>query len=126
MLPGGGGCTMADSRGGLIFVSCGYLTVQEKKLGDDVCALVRELIPHDPYFAERQSSLEGLTKNILGSLDRAIGLVAIMHPRGTATYTDLAGQTCRQIRAANRLAMGVQAGGSDCERSAGPSDVGVL
>ena len=117
---------MADSRGGLIFASCGYVTVQEKKLGDDVCALVRELIPHDPYFAERQSSLEGLTKNILGSLDRAIGLVAIMHPRGTVTYTDLPGQTCRQIRAANRLAMGVQAGGSDCERSAGPSDVGVL
>jgi hypothetical protein len=87
-----------NSTGGLIFISCGQVTEQERKLGDDVSALVRELTPHEPYFADKQSSLEGLTKNILGSLDRAIGLITIMHPRGTVTFNDAAGSH-EQVRA---------------------------
>lgn len=70
---------------GLIFVSCGQITDQEKALGREVCALVRNLTPHEPYFAENQNSLEGLTKNILASLDEAVGLIVIMHPRGLVT-----------------------------------------
>ena len=78
----------ANLRSGLIFVSCGQVTAQEKRLGDDVCALVRELSPHRPYFAENQNSLDGLTKNILGALDDAVALIAIMHPRGTVRFPD--------------------------------------
>lgn len=88
-----------DSKGGLIFVSCGQVTDEERRLGSDVCALVRELTPHEPYFADRQSSLEGLTKNILGALDRAIGVIAIMHPRGRVIFTDRGGATHEQTRA---------------------------
>jgi hypothetical protein len=46
------------------------------------------MTPHEPYFAENQNSLEALTKNILGSLDGAVGLIAIMHPRGVVTLPD--------------------------------------
>jgi len=74
--------------GGMIFVSCGQVTLEEKQLGGDVCALVRELTPHEPYFAENQSTLEALTRNILSSLDSAVGLIAIMHPRGTVIFAD--------------------------------------
>lgn len=76
------------SRMGLVFVSCGQMTEEEKVLGNQVCALVRELTPHQPYFAENQSSLEALTTNILASLDEAVGLIAIMHPRGVVTFPD--------------------------------------
>ena len=78
----------ATRRAGLIFVSCGQVTDAEKALGKQVCALVREVTPHEPYFAENQNSLEALTKNILGSLDDAVGLIAIMHPRGIVTFPD--------------------------------------
>jgi hypothetical protein len=79
---------LATSYGGLIFVSCGQLTDQEKKLGNDVCDLVRKLTPHHPYFAEQQTSLESFTKFILGNLDRAVALIVIIHPRGTVTFAD--------------------------------------
>lgn len=74
---------------GLIFISCGQVTHEEKTLGKDVCALVRDLTLHEPYFAETQNSLEALTRNILGSLDDAVGLIAIMHPRGVVTFPDM-------------------------------------
>ena len=74
--------------GGLIFISCGQVTTEEKALGKQVCALVEELTPHQPYFAENQNTLEGFTQNILGSLDNAVGLIAIMHPRGIITFPD--------------------------------------
>ncbi len=73
---------------GLIFISCGQVTAEEKALGKQVCALVKDLTPHEPYFAENQNSLEGLTQNILGSLDNSVGLIAIMHPRGMVTFPD--------------------------------------
>jgi hypothetical protein len=75
-------------RGGLIFVSCGQVTEAEKAFGRQVCDLVREMTPHEPYFAENQNSLEALTRNILGSLDAAVGLIAVMHPRGIVTFPD--------------------------------------
>ena len=75
-------------RGGLIFVSCGQVTTEEKALGEEVCALVKDLTQHEPYFAENQNSLEALTQNILASLDDAVGLIAVMHPRGVITFPD--------------------------------------
>lgn len=76
------------NRVGLVFVSCGQVTDAEKTLGTRVCELVREMTPHEPYFAENQNSLEAFTTNILGSLDNAVGLIAIMHPRGVVTFPD--------------------------------------
>ena len=64
------------------------ITAETKQaLGRDVCALVKDLAPHEPYFAENQTSLEGLTQNILGSFDDAVGLIAIMHPRGSRDFS---------------------------------------
>jgi len=67
----------------LVFISCGQVTERERRLGLAAADLVRQLTPYEPYFAENQSSLEGLTKNILGALNRSVGLIAIMHQRGT-------------------------------------------
>jgi hypothetical protein len=83
---------MNDKQKGLVFVSCGQITDAEKQLGHDVCALVQELTPHSAYFAQQQSNLEGLTKNILGALDQAVGIIAIMHPRGIVHFTDDVGE----------------------------------
>jgi hypothetical protein len=75
-------------KGGLIFISCGQVTNDEKALGKNDCGLVEDLTQHKPYFAENQNSLEGFTQNILASLDDAVGLIAIMHPRGIITFPD--------------------------------------
>lgn len=70
----------------VIFISCGQYTAAEKKLGHNVLALVRELTPYDPYFADVQSSLEGLTDNILSRLHQCVGFISIIHPRGDVTF----------------------------------------
>jgi hypothetical protein len=70
----------------IVFVSCGQFSEEEKRLGTAICKAVEELTPFKPYFAEYQTSLDGLTKNILGALDRCVGLIAILHPRGTVTF----------------------------------------
>jgi len=66
----------------LIFVSCGQVTAEERKLGEEVCRLIEELTPYESYFAENQTTLDGVSENILGALNRSSGLLAIMHPRG--------------------------------------------
>jgi len=66
----------------IVFISCGQQTEQEKELGEQIQKLVRELTPFEPYYAEYQSSLEGLTKNIFAALHRCVGFVAVMHHRG--------------------------------------------
>jgi hypothetical protein len=87
------------ANGGLIFISCGQVTSEEKKLGKDICKLVRDLTPHEPYFAEQQSSVEAFTKYILGNLDRAVALIAVIHPRGTVTFIDENGKVQNRVRA---------------------------
>ena len=72
----------------IVFVSCGQITKEEKELGRAVCQFVTEHTSYEPYFAENQTSLDGLTKNILGALDRCVGLIVIMHPRGTVTFPE--------------------------------------
>ena len=68
--------------GGLVFIACGQVTPEEKKLGLSVVRLVRKLTPFEPYFAENQSTFAAFTENILGALNRSVGLIAIMHRRG--------------------------------------------
>ncbi len=67
----------------LVFISCGQYSVEEKRLGQDVEMLVRELTPCDAYFGQSQSDLDGLTEHIFGELDRCVGFIAIMHNRGS-------------------------------------------
>ena len=75
------------SRGpNIVFISCGQVTERERNLGTAVAGLVRELTPYEPYFAENQSSLEALTRNVLEALNHSVGLIAIMHPRGLVKF----------------------------------------
>lgn len=68
----------------LVFVSCGQSNPKEKQLGADICALMNELRPDvEPYFAEYQSSADGLSAHILNALNRSAGFVCVMHHRGT-------------------------------------------
>ena len=71
----------------LVFISCGQVTERERSLGMAAAELIRQLTPYEPYFAENQSSLEALTKNILEAMNHSVGLIAIMHPRGAVTFS---------------------------------------
>jgi len=74
------------SKRSTVFISCGQFTDEEKQLGAAICELVENLTCFKPYFAEYQTTLDGLTKNILGALNESVGLIAVLHPRGTVTY----------------------------------------
>lgn len=52
----------------LVFISCGQYSVEERKLGEDVERLVKELTAYDTYFAQNQSDLDGLTQHIFMNL----------------------------------------------------------
>jgi hypothetical protein len=67
----------------LVFISCGQYTVEEKRLGGAIADIVARETPYQPYFAEQQNTLEGLVSNILGALEDASALIAVMHYRGT-------------------------------------------
>lgn len=69
----------------IVFISCGQETDAEKTLGSAISNLINELTPYKPYFAEMQTTLEGLTANIFGALNRAAGFIAVLHPRGNVS-----------------------------------------
>jgi hypothetical protein len=71
----------------LVFISCGQSTEQEKRLGKAVATIVRGF-KFEPYFAETQSSLNGLHENILSKLNECAGLISIMHDRGKVAGID--------------------------------------
>jgi hypothetical protein len=66
----------------LVFVSCGQYADGEKEIGRRIVALIEEHSEAVGYFAENQQSLAGLSANILAALNRAAGMVVIMHKRG--------------------------------------------
>jgi len=66
----------------IVFISCGQFTSAEIDLGNAVAELIRKETPFEPYFAEQQNTLDGLTANILSNLAEAVGFVGIMHHRG--------------------------------------------
>jgi hypothetical protein len=46
----------------LVFISCGQYNDTEKRLGKDICSLLASLRPDvNPYFAEDQSTVGGLS-----------------------------------------------------------------
>jgi hypothetical protein len=74
--------TEARIKDPIVFISCGQCTPKEVKLGQDLEAAVNDLPGCRGYFAQNQSSLEAVSRHILGALDRAVGFVAVLHPRG--------------------------------------------
>ncbi len=74
--------TLAES---LVFVSCGQSTPGERQLGQQIAKLVEQETGCIAYFAENQTTLEGVTENILKRLHDAVGFIAIMHPRGSVS-----------------------------------------
>lgn len=69
-------------RQGLVFISCGQFRPAEIELGKALAAAVEELTDFEGYFAQNESSLDGLSRNILGALNRCSGFVGVMHHRG--------------------------------------------
>jgi hypothetical protein len=65
-----------------VFISCGQYLPHEKQLGFDIKKAIEELTPFQAYFAEDQSSANGLVANILERLFHCAGFVMVMHPRG--------------------------------------------
>ncbi|MFN7919061.1 MAG: hypothetical protein U0Q16_03135 [Bryobacteraceae bacterium] len=72
----------SDTEKPIIFISCGQSTNAERELGRKICDKVRQLTQCEPYFAEYQSTVEGLSREILGTLHRAAGVICVMHKRG--------------------------------------------
>lgn len=66
----------------LIFISCGQQTPEEQSLGKQIVELIRNLDLYEPYYAQNEQSLDGVTENILSKLYKASGLIVVMHNRG--------------------------------------------
>jgi hypothetical protein len=66
-----------------VFISCGQYSEEERALGKSAAELVRQCTPFDGYFAENQTTLATLTENVLTRLYESVGLIVIMHHRGT-------------------------------------------
>lgn len=71
-----------------VFISCGQFTEEERELGDKVRALVDDSTPFQGYFAQNQVSLKALSENVLSRLYESVGLIVIMHRRGTVQTLD--------------------------------------
>jgi hypothetical protein len=65
-----------------VFVSCGQFTDAEKKLGEEIARMVKEVTGHDAFFAQQVHDLNGLRDNILQAIRKCGGFIAVMHPRG--------------------------------------------
>ncbi len=73
----------------VLFVRCGQSSDLERKLGSDICELVRTLLPDiEPYFAQNQSTVDGLSNHILKALYRCAGFICVMHKRGELQTPD--------------------------------------
>jgi hypothetical protein len=74
--------TLGTKEFGKIFISCGQYHEHERLLGKKLTELVKELTPFEGYFAQNQTSLNGLSENIFRELNNCVGLVVVMHARG--------------------------------------------
>jgi hypothetical protein len=63
------------------FISCGQQTAEERGLGEQIAALVREKTGYGGYFAQQQTSLEGVSKHIFEAIHSADAFIAVMHRR---------------------------------------------
>lgn len=69
----------------IVFISCGQFTEKEKALGKRARELIEGSGVFQGYFADNQSSLQAVTKNIFARLNQCFGLVCIMHHRGAVS-----------------------------------------
>ena len=69
-----------------IFISCGQYAPEERELGKLVCKLVDDTTGFQGYFAENQTTVKALSENILRRLYDSVGLIVIMHHRGTIEF----------------------------------------
>jgi hypothetical protein len=83
---------MADGKQGRVFISCGQYSREEIKLGQDLAAAVDAETDFEGYFAQNQTSLEGLSRNILGALKSCVAFVAVLHHRGVVDGRHIRGQ----------------------------------
>lgn len=72
----------------LIFVSCGQLTADEKKLGAAVKAEIDGTPGLEGYFAETVHDLAALANHVFDALRRCVGAILLLHERGIVTTTD--------------------------------------
>jgi hypothetical protein len=70
------------TEGNLVFISCGQYNEGEKSVGKKIRDLLEEGTDLEAYFAENQSSLQGLSTHIMGALNRAVGFIGVLHHRG--------------------------------------------
>lgn len=73
---------MSESDRNIVFISCGQRTDEEKRLGQAIFGLVRELTPLTPFFAAEVRSVNALTTEIFQNLMNAAGFICVMHRRG--------------------------------------------
>lgn len=74
---------MVNGKQGIVFISCGQYRNEEIALGKALAQAVTDTTAFEGYFAENQTSLDGLSQNIFGALNRCTGFVGVMHHRGT-------------------------------------------
>jgi hypothetical protein len=72
----------------LIFVSCGQLRLEEKRLGERIKAQIDATPGFKAYFADTVQDLSGLSTHIFDALRRSSGAVIVLHPRGEIRTDD--------------------------------------
>lgn len=78
-----------------VFISCGQYTEKEKELGKEIKELVEAHTSYEAYFSETVTSLDSLTNKIFGMLNKASGLIAVMHHRGNVSTPTPSGSIIR-------------------------------
>jgi hypothetical protein len=73
---------MAPPKQGSVFISCGQYREEEIALGRALAETISEFTAFEGYFAQNQTSLDGLSRHIFRALSLASGFVAVMHHRG--------------------------------------------
>jgi len=66
----------------LIFVSCGQLRPEERRLGQRIKSEIDATHGFKAYFADTVQDLSGLSAHVLDALRRSSGAVIVLHPRG--------------------------------------------
>jgi hypothetical protein len=72
----------------LIFVSCGQLRQEEKRLGQRIKSEIDATPGFKAYFADAVQDLSGLGTHIFDALRRSSGAVIVLHPRGEIRADD--------------------------------------
>lgn len=72
---------ISKKESGIVFISCGQSTPGERALGAKIFELIKNKTPYQPYYADQQTSLRGLTDNIFNQLNKCVGLIVVLQKR---------------------------------------------